>query len=446
MSKIISSLSMLALVGSSLLFQLSCKKDSDNNTPTNTSIKLTTADITSITSSSAIGGGNITEAGGFSISLGGICWSTSSNPDTSLSTKSDDGDSLGVFTSQLNGLTPSTKYFVRAYAVNSKGLAYGDEKSFTTLAAPANVPVFNNPLVSPIASITSNSAQFPVVITSDGGSSITSRGVCWNTSINPTVALSTKTTNGTGSIAFTASITGLAENTTYYARAYATNMNGTTYGKEWNFKTPIVIKLYINGAGVTDVDGNTYKSIIINGKEWMKENLKVTKYKEGTPITTNLSNTQWKDATNGAYAIYNNDAANNSTYGKLYNFYAVANPKGLCPTGWHVSTDEEFQQLENFLGGADVAGAKMRAVSTLWTLFNQVAVSSDSSGFSGLPGGQRNSFDGAYYSINSNGYWWTSTESSQSPWLRTISLFLNDIDKENNKLKSSGYSVRCIKD
>ncbi|MBK9327803.1 MAG: fibrobacter succinogenes major paralogous domain-containing protein [Sphingobacteriales bacterium] len=136
---------------------------------------------------------------------------------------------------------------------------------------------------------------------------------------------------------------------------------------------------------VTDIDGNVYNVVKIGNQCWMKENLKTTRYNDGSAIPTGLSNTAWEATTNGAYAIYDNNAANNTTYGKLYNWYAVNTGK-LAPAGWHVPTDAEWTTLTTYLGGVRVAGGPMKA-TTLWASPNVGAT--NSSGFTGLPAGYR---------------------------------------------------------
>ena len=194
---------------------------------------------------------------------------------------------------------------------------------------------------------------------------------------------------------------------------------------------------------VTDIDGNTYNTVTIGNQVWMKENLKVSKFRNGDLITTNLSESEWENTIISACAIYNNDGAKNFTCGKLYNWKAVVDPRGLCPAGWHVPSDAEWSTLENFLGGDSLAGGKMKEVSTLWASPNTGAT--NSSGFSALPGGTRWSF-GRYFDLNYLGGWWSSTEvDSYSIKGRYLNFNLNkscriDIDKR------CGYSVRCIRD
>jgi uncharacterized protein (TIGR02145 family) len=293
------------------------------------------------------------------------------------------------------------------------------------------VPTLNTTSVSGISGTTANSGG---TITDAGGDSVTVRGVVWSTTPGPTVALPTKTSNGTGTGSFTSNLSGLSINTTYYVRAYATNAVGTAYGNEISFTT---LNLPV------DIDGNAYDTVVIGTQVWMSKNLRVSKYRNGDAIPTNLINTTWQNTTSGAYAIYDNTATNDSIYGKLYNWYAVADPRGLCPVGWHVPSDAEWSTLENFLDGSSVAGGKMKSVSPLWLSPNSGAT--NSSGFSGLPGGNRNS-SGTYVNVGYLGYWWSSTQfSTTSAWLR--SLFYNNGDVNRNYyFKRFGFSVRCVRD
>ena len=190
---------------------------------------VTTADVTSITATTAVSGGNVTDDGGFSITARGVCWSTIQNPTTSDS-HTTNGIGTGSFTSNITGLTYNTTYYVRAYATNSKGTSYGEEKVFTTSKLAPTVTT------NDVTSITSNSAVCGGEVTSDGGAEVTARGVCWNTSPNPTTS-NYYTSNGNGTGTFTSSLTGLTENTTYYVRAYAINSEGTSYGEQKTFTT-----------------------------------------------------------------------------------------------------------------------------------------------------------------------------------------------------------------
>jgi uncharacterized protein (TIGR02145 family) len=209
--------------------------------------------------------------------------------------------------------------------------------------------------------------------------------------------------------------------------------------------------LYTMGNGVTDIEGNFYPSILINGQEWMQKNLAVSKYRNGDPIPTGFDNATWQSTTSGAYAIYNNDAANNTTYGKLYNWYAVNDSRGLCPTGWHVPSDSEWNTLINYLDAnqdsaayasqSSVAGAKMKSTSG-WNSPNSGA--SNESGFTGLPGGFRT--DDGYYDIGYFNYISSSSEFlSIFSWGRLLRYDVPNLYR-NGFSKNDGLSVRCVRD
>jgi uncharacterized protein (TIGR02145 family) len=217
---------------------------------------------------------------------------------------------------------------------------------------------------------------------------------------------------------------------------------------------------------VTDIDGNTYNTVTIGNQVWMKENLKVSKYRNGDFIPTNVSDSLWPSIRTGAYAILNNDLAKDSIYGKLYNWYAVVDPRGFCPEGWHVPTDHDWNILTKYLDpkadtgtvlinsqpNSTTAGGYMKAVSYLWRSPNTGA--SNSSGFNALPGGQRN-FCGSFWYIGETGEWWSSTECStgscssetikSSAWSCSVS-FGHAASRRNYTAKPIGLSVRCIRD
>lgn len=193
---------------------------------------VSTDEVSDITDATATCGGNVTSDGNSVVTAKGVCWSTSQNPEISGNHTSD-GSGIGSFTSNISGLTANTTYYVRAYATNSAGTAYGEEKTFTTTSINSSLPVVATNAVS---NITSNSATCGGNVTSDGNSAVTAKGVCWSTSQNPTIANS-KTNDGQGLGQFISSITGLTTGTTYYVRAYATNSNGTAYGVQRTFTT-----------------------------------------------------------------------------------------------------------------------------------------------------------------------------------------------------------------
>ncbi|MEY2916623.1 MAG: hypothetical protein RIS73_337, partial [Bacteroidota bacterium] len=219
-----------------LLFSLisfNCQKEIslENGLGGTTSVlpTISTATITSITNTTAISGGNITSDGGATVTARGVCWSTSANPNVSGNHTSD-GSGTGIFTSNITGLNASTIYYLRAYATNTAGTAYGNELTFTTSATAALATI----TTTAIALISTTTASSGGNVISDGGAAITARGICWGTTANP-VATGNHTTDGTGTGTFTGAITGLTPATLYHVRAYATNSVGIAYGADISF-------------------------------------------------------------------------------------------------------------------------------------------------------------------------------------------------------------------
>jgi uncharacterized protein (TIGR02145 family) len=195
---------------------------------------------------------------------------------------------------------------------------------------------------------------------------------------------------------------------------------------------------------VTDIDGNVYKTITIGTQTWMAENLKVSKYRNGDPIPKVTDDTAWNNLTTGAYCDYNNTPNNSTTYGKLYNWYAVNDSRSIAPKGWHVPSDDEWTILTEYLGGDSVAGGKLKETgSTHWNSIN--TGSTNETGFTALPGGYRN-YDSKFSLIKQYGYWWSSTENCTSDaYYRCI--FYSNIDVFRHiYVLVDGFSVRCVRD
>jgi hypothetical protein len=192
---------------------------------------VTTDAITAITQTTATSGGIVTLDGGKPVTSRGVCWSTSASPGIANNHTSD-GSGTGAFVSNITGLTPNTLYYIRAYATNLNGTAYGNQLSFTTLRQSTLATVTTNT----VTNIKSTTATSGGDVTSDGGASVTTRGVCWNTSTNPTIS-NPRTIDGSGTGTFNSYLTGLRSKTRYYVRAYAINSNGTAYGNQQVFTT-----------------------------------------------------------------------------------------------------------------------------------------------------------------------------------------------------------------
>lgn len=200
-------------------------------------------------------------------------------------------------------------------------------------------------------------------------------------------------------------------------------------------------------SGLLDIDGNNYPIIKIGNQIWMKENLRVSRYRNGDLIPNVTDNTAWGTLTSGGRSWYNNDSTNNENpYGNLYNWYAVTDSRGLCPSGWHVPSDSEWDVLTNSLGGLSVAGGKMKSVgTTYWISPNKDAT--NESGFSALPGGCRGN-DGNFYNILGYAFFWSATEfDNANAWYRYINHNFADVYRNyNDASKAGGATVRCLKD
>ena len=199
--------------------------------------------------------------------------------------------------------------------------------------------------------------------------------------------------------------------------------------------------LFVQGNGVTDIDGNFYPTIILGTQEWMQKNLAVTKYRNGNALVNAINASSW-NTTNGAFGIYGGSDVNNTNYGKLYNWYAVNDSRGLCPTGWHVPTTIEWNAMEDYLGGVSVAGGKLKTIDG-WNSPNLGAT--NESGYTGLPGGYRFT-DGTYLFNLQLGQWWTSTNSNTTTAHASRLFYQNAAVLKSTYDKKIGSSVRCLKD
>jgi uncharacterized protein (TIGR02145 family) len=285
--------------------------------------------------------------------------------------------------------------------------------------------------------ITKTSATAGGNITSDGGASITARGVCWGNTTKPTIG-DNKTTDGSGIGKFISQVSGLAQNATYYLRAYATNSAGTAYGNEITFTT--------NDISVIDYDGNIYKAVQIGDQVWMAENLKSLHYADGKEIKEIRS--------------YEDNEFWVSTYARYYTWNATMNNyesstkipsgvQGVCPTNWHVPSDGEWEVLIQYLGGQEVAGGKLKEAGTKhWQTPNTGA--DNSSGFNALPSGYLY-FDSNHCGGGTNGGCWVSKEMEARYWSSTTNLLrllnTNSASVLRDGTRGLGRTtVRCVKD
>ncbi len=393
-----------------LLTLASCNEKSPRPLP-----EVETLPISSITAVSLATGGNVLNDGGFSVIQRGVCWSASPNP-TLNDTRTSDGAGGGPFNSSVTGLQPGQTYYIRSYATNQNGTSYGITLTATTLSGSIMLST------RPITEISYLSAQSGGNIQDSQGLPVTERGVCWSVTPNPTID-NNKVVNGSGTGQFISELTNLTFNTTYYVRAYAKNSIGTFYGQELTFKTLFP---------PSDADDNYYNEVKIGNQTWLRENLKTTRFQNGDLIAADkLSN-------------YENNVSFNEPYGKLYHFDVTQDARKVCPTGFHVPTRTEWNQLVENLGGANIAGGKLKSVGLEhWAPPNTGA--DNSSGFTALPAGRR-ADDGSFAALSFNAVFWSSSSFDGS------TAFYFSLFNSNSNVFSTGVSksyqmsIRCIKD
>jgi uncharacterized protein (TIGR02145 family) len=290
----------------------------------------------------------------------------------------------------------------------------------------------------------SSSATVGGNVLSDGRLDVV-RGICWSKNQSPTTA-DNITKDGSGVGIFATTLTGLTSNTTYYFCAYATNNIGTSYGSILSFTT--------GQTTVNDIDGNGYDIVTIGSQIWMVQNLKVTHYRNGDTLPNITDNNQWYQLTSGAYCNYNNDTSIAKIYGRLYNGYAICDSRNICPEGWHIPSYYEWSKLEIYLGKENAGGKMKEAGRKHWqnqfTWADPYKDATNESGFSALPGSDRDMGGRFFDLIGYAAIWWVSTESvfvspliagrriiNESPFLYSQYDFYPP---------KQGLSVRCLKD
>ena len=265
--------------------------------------------------------------------------------------------------------------------------------------------------------VTENSAKLTGEVFADKKSGISEYGVCWDTVSNPTLS-NNKLVIGTDIGEFSITLSGLNASTTYYVRAYATNGQGTAYSNLISFETD-VMDITIPGQ-VVNFEGYEYTTVVLgNSQEWMTNNLRNLNYANGDPIPNVQDAEAWGNLSSGAWVHYNNDSQYENPYGKLYNWYAVTDSRGICPSGWHVPTAEDFDELIAYSGGVENAGA----------IFNNEL------------GGERWTNMGMFNYGGQVGFWWSST-----PLTAKVTSSLGTLLGYANPIPNKGLSVRCIKD
>ncbi len=392
-NKIATIASGLALL---VLVTISCI---DEDYPSPKAATIQTESVTAITGSSAISGGKIISDGGHTISTRGICWGTEENP-TIGGANVEDTTGLDMFSLEITGLVGGTTYYVRAYATNNGGIAYGNNETFTTKF----VPILTTAAVS---EITGTSVKSGGVITDSFGAQIVERGVCWSTDLNPTIDDS-KTMVGAGTDPFVSTITGLLPSTLYHVRAYATTSEGETgYGNDILFNTLI-----------TDFDGNIYNAVKIGNQIWMTKNYECLHYTDGTEITVRY---------------HKNDPTHE--YGPSYAWNDIVKPN-FTPDGWHVPTDSEWAELNDFVKGD---GLKLKEKGTdHWNTDN----GTNETGFTAWGGSHTY---GAPLKVAAT--WWTSSDGANSTkGMRWTVKDDGQIFSVPANVKTMSFTVRLVKD
>ena len=341
-----------------------------------------------------------------------------------IKTKDNSGNDLNLYPTTM-------KYDNLSKELNIKG-----EEKYTPTTLVQIAPVLTTNSAS---NITGSSAVSGGYIKTNGGSAITSKGIVWSTSVNPTTALTTKTNDGIGSVDYKSSLSGLYPSKKYYIRAYATNIvnsvTNTSYGNQIEFE-----------AG--------YDGVTIGSQTWSNSNLNVSTYRDGTVIPQVTDLTAWNNLTTGAWCYYFNDTGAEIFYGKLYNWYAVNDSRGLAPVGWRIPSANEFSTLSTYLGGDTVSGGKLKSQTFnpdpalfsgygMWRLPNTGAT--NSSGFNALAGGYRTT--SGFLNEEFNAYFWTTTSLVPSTAiLKSLSFSDDDLSQSTLADNKIGCSVRLIKD
>lgn len=368
----------------------------------------------------------------------GVVWDETENPTVGRNMGiTMDGAGDGDFNSLITGIKEDHEYFIRAYAIIKNDTLYGNQLTFKADAKEiGRIPTIYTKDISGVTNntaISGGSLNIRFVEDADG------YGLVWGSEEDPTV----ESHDGVFTVVektedFTTIISGLLPNSSYYVRSFVKHDGEIYYGDEKTFTT--------YGDKIADIDGNIYYTISIGEQEWMAENLKATRYNDGEPIANITDESIWQHIDIGAYTFFDNNIDNKNNYGALYNYYAVKTNK-LCPEGWAVPDIDQWNELVEHLGGAAIAGGKLKSTKVFpddiagWKEPNVGAT--NESRFSALPGGIL--FSSGMLGEGRNGYYWTSSERNRR---KVWHAYLRHSSEEISFTPSDkvlGHSVRCIR-
>jgi uncharacterized protein (TIGR02145 family) len=431
-----------------LLFLIGCEKPKLEQLKQSPEVQTTLTIAPSLNEATVEG--KIISDGGTSLDKCGICWGANSNPTILTDSFKTINSNIGVVSFKLDKLIDNTQYHVRIFASNKWGISYSSDVVFKTLNGPQL-------LTDDVKSITNTSAETGGEITQKGDSPILDCGVCWGLSHNPTIDLLTKTKDTPVSGKFKSVLINLSPCSIYYVRAYATTSIGTSYGPEVTFSTLGGIP----SGTITDVDGNKYQTIKLGNQIWMAENLRTTHYRSGDPITTTIPDTKdinSEDNPKYQWAL-NGDESKVDKYGRFYTWDAAVDTRNIAPLGWHLPTESDFDQLEDYLRysgysqyswkGYQIGKSMSANVEWLYDKYEGnvgcLASKNNQSNFNALPVGYRND-NSEFHAFSFAALFWCSDErNSTDAFSRELCADLSYLYHCYSP-KKMGCSIRCVKD
>lgn len=441
----------------------SCTSDDSSEESSVELPTVSTAETSLINQNTATSGGNVTNDGGGAIAARGVAFATTPNP-TTANDKTIDAGTTGVYSSALTNLTASTQYYVRAYATNSAGTAYGNQQTFTTTAVQIALPIVTTTAVS---AITQTSASVGGNVTAAGGAAISERGICWAITQNPTTVNSKVTASGTTG-AFTGAISGLNANSTYYARAYATNSGGTAYGAEVTFITLATTTAGPSG-GNAICDGSRPTAVVnitsSTGKVWMDRNLGASRAAtSATDFQAYGCMYQWGRGNDGHASIvwerpleddgWGNNAGT-PVNGTTYTLSTTDTPPNALfiadqtsqPYDWRSPKNDNLWQGANGINNPCPAGYRVPTRAEFRAELTAYSITGTTSAYNSVHkfplAGDRAFDSGRVRGQGADMFFWTSTTDFNDAY--NVLIQPGAVYSSTSNGRAGGYSVRCIK-